>query len=197
VNDQLGTCAADGQSLSQVNEDCISGGKTCSLEGMCRPYAGDEIGVGDANSVSDQNPEGTLVANVITVHTSRRLVVLQTFIPPKSPPPQLRWLVYEQIGNAFVAKVDVVVTNAQDLKNGVADVDQFPLEPGKTYLFGRVLSAADSTLNTPVSSMPRLSFGSVVGRLSLPSAPSSIDIAALAGLQTDVVSFMRMDTLPP
>lgn len=196
MGDRLGTCAADGKSLSQLNEDCIAQGNVCSLNGSCLHYTSDEIGVGDPNSVSDKNPEGTLVANVITVHTRRKLIVLQTFIAPKSPPPKLRWLVYEQVGNAFVAKVDVVVTQPLDLMNGVADVDNFPLEPGKTYLFGRVLSAADSTLNTEASSMAHLSFGTVVGRLSLPYA-ASIDIAALEVLQTDVVSFMRMDTLPP
>ncbi|MEI9949695.1 MAG: hypothetical protein WDO74_12140 [Pseudomonadota bacterium] len=191
VQNQVGTCAPDGKSLSLLIQDCPAEGSVCTADATCRKSVIDALGVAESG---EMNSADTLVANVITVHTPRKLTELQTYIVASSAPRQLRWLVYEQVGSAFVVKAEAVVSNTHDLELGVG-VLSYQLEAGKTYLLGRVLSAGETT-NDLAPFEQNLSFAVLVGSLRIPYAPS-IDVKAMDNIQLDIVSFMRVSTELP
>ncbi len=117
----------------------------------------------------DENAEviwaGTMIGDAIDVDSNRKLTELSTHLVLSSPR-ELRWIVYEFSGNAFVAKIDKVVSSVTGNGFISSGALSFQLTAGKRYVLGVVVSGGDGV--DYIDSNPfsgDLSFGTVVGRV--------------------------------
>jgi hypothetical protein len=196
VLDQVGTCAADGKSLSQLTEDCRAEGNVCTADWKC---AKSFIDIIPAGASADVVPADTLVADVITVRTPRKLIELQTWLPSASTTRQMHWLAYELVGNTFVAKADKLVSDLASTEYHSSGFGSFSyqLEAGKTYLLGLVVEGASlARPSLSGSYAAQLSFGVLQGRLRAPYAPT-IELDAMTDVRFDIVSHLRVTTEAP
>ena len=80
---------------------------------------------------------------------------------------QLRWVIYEQTGTSFVAKVDKVANVSAGSGFVASPAFSFQLQAGKRYLVGVALSGGDvSSYYDMAPYESRTSFGSVLGVFS-------------------------------
>jgi len=165
VGDKIGTCAADGQSLSAVTTDCTATTNVCTTELKCAKSATDTIGVSEkAELISGSN----LIADVIDVDSTRKLTELQAQLVFTGTL-ELRWIVYELSGQTFVAKYDKLVSGVAGtgaltfVSSGALN---YKLTAGKRYALGVVISSGEAF--DYLDSMPYardVSFGTVTGRV--------------------------------
>jgi len=190
VGNKIGTCAADGQTLSSVTTDCTATTSVCGADLKCAKSATDTVGV--AENVEPLSAS-TVVGDVFDVASARKLTELQTQLVLAGPR-ELRWIVYELSGQTFVAKIDKVVSSAAGSGFYSSGALNFSLAAGKRYLLAVVISGGD--VIDYVDSVPftrNVSFGAVVGRV-INYYPSTFDIFSI---DTNYVSQMKVTTELP
>ncbi|HYP88161.1 MAG TPA: hypothetical protein VEQ59_08405, partial [Polyangiaceae bacterium] len=106
IGNEIGTCAADGLSLSAVSQSCNSSSTVCTSAAKCAASVTDTLGVAENHEVIDP---GTLIADAVEVTSSRKLTQIQMQLGLDGAR-QLRWVIYELSGSTYVAKVDQVVS---------------------------------------------------------------------------------------
>ncbi|MEI9951794.1 MAG: hypothetical protein WDO74_23140 [Pseudomonadota bacterium] len=190
VGNQIGICSTDGQSLSQVTEDCTATTNVCTADLKCAKSVTDAVGV-------DESVEpiygGNLLGDVIDVDSSRKLTELQTRLVFAGVR-ELRWIVYELSGQTFVAKVDKVVSSSAGTGFIASGPLSFQLTAGKRYLLAVVVSGGDAV--DYIDGYPfaaNVSFGTVVGRV-VSYYPGSFDIFSI---DRGYVTQMKMTTESP
>jgi hypothetical protein len=189
---KVGTCASDGESLSQVTTDCSATDDVCTIDQKCAATATDTLGFDEA---TEGLYAGNFVGNVVDVHSARKLTELQMSIAFSSPR-ELRWVVFEQSGSSFVAKVDKVVTIASSagfVSSGVNSFN-FQLEAGKRYAFGVVPSIDAYSAYDVAPFAGGVSFGTVLGR-AYASYSSTIYVAET--FMSEQLSYMKLMTALP
>jgi len=161
LNNKVGTCAADGQSLSSVTDDCGADGKVCGLNAECVESVVDTVGVAE-DAVTEG--AGTIIGDAIQVTSARKLTEMQINVVLAAAR-ELRWVVYEQTGQSFVARVDKVASN----QSGTGFISSGPmsygLKAGKTYLLGVAISGGNFISYYDAAPFnPSISFGTLIGR---------------------------------
>ncbi len=203
VRNQVGTCAADGNSLTQVTDDCAANGSVCNTDSQCAKTVTDTLGVAENNEVEFS---GNLVVNLISVHSPRRLTELQSWLTLLGPR-QVRWIVYEEVGNVFVSKTETVVSapacNGTLVSSG-ANSFNYLLEAGKIYLFAVQVSDGDGTTAYDFEPyVENLSFGVIRGRATGIPYAANIDASTfdddgmITYIQTQAVAVMKVTTELP
>ena len=160
LQNQLGTCATDGASVTQVTTDCAAGGNVCTSDGKCAASVMESLGIDE--SVQPAYAD-YFAGDVIAVTSTRKLSGLGTWLVFQTTR-QLRWVLYEQTSSSFVAKIDKVVTVASSTGLVAAPDDfTYTLQAGKAYLLGVVVSGGGATLTTDTAPFPQPSFGTLLG----------------------------------
>jgi hypothetical protein len=163
LQNQIGKCGADGESLSEVTTSCATDGKVCTVDHACAATATDSLGVGETGVFLAAD---SFTGNLIEVTSARTLTQLRGYLGLPSAR-QLRWVIYEQTGNAFVAKVDKVASVASSTGFVASPAFSFPLQVGKRYLLGVAISGGDvSSYYDGAPYEAHMSFGSVLGQFS-------------------------------
>ncbi|RYZ08005.1 MAG: hypothetical protein EOO73_09930 [Myxococcales bacterium] len=166
---KVGTCAADGQTLSKVTEDCTASASICGADLKCAKTAVDTIGA--AESV-DPVSSTMFVGDVIDVTSARKLTEMSMNLVLAGAR-ELRWVVFEQTGTQFTARVDKVVSNV----SGAGFISSGPLthslKAGKRYLLGVAIGGGDGVAYYDTAPYTRnLSFGTLLGRVLNGYSPS-------------------------
>jgi hypothetical protein len=191
LGNQIGTCASDGKSLSQVTNDCTATASVCTTDLKCAKSVTDTVGVGES---AETFPTSYVVGDVIDVDSARKLTELATqlvFVGQRD----LRWVVYELSAQNFVPKFDKIVSvangNAGFIGSGPLS---FQLAAGKRYLLAVVITGGDAI--DYVDSLPfagKLSFGAAVGRV-VTSYPGTFDVFSV---DPNYLSQMKVTTEAP
>ena len=190
LGNQIGTCAADGHSLSQVTNDCAAATSVCTTDLQCAKSATDALGV--AENV-EPFAASYVVGDVIDVDSTRKLTELQTQLVLAGSR-ELRWIVYELSGQTFVAKVDKLVSNVTGSGFISSGPFSYTLTAGKRYLLGVVVTGGDAVDYVDTWPYPsKVSFGSLIGRV-LNYYPGSFDGSYI---DTNYISLMKVTTELP
>lgn len=188
---QLGTCAADGSSLTQVTTDCTATGDVCTADGQCAASVTESLGVDE--SVQPAYAD-YFAGDMIAVTSARKLTGLGMWLVFQSTR-QLRWVLYEQTSTAFVAKIDKVVTVASSTGLVTAPEDfTYALQVGKAYLLGVVVSGGGATLTTDTAPFAEPSFGTLLGSLDATYAST---FSYLDSFTTEAVVQLQVTTALP
>jgi len=182
---QIGTCRDDGEGLAKVTGDCAADGEVCTAQLTCAASAVDALGVDEhlLPLYSD-----ALTANLVEISSARTLTQLKAWLVFPAAR-QLRWVVYEQSGAAFVAKVDKLMNVSSSSGFVTSPLFDFALEPGKRYLLGVAVSGGDVTGYYDTAPLSRrASFGLVFGQVTTTYAASydfldSFDSEAVLNLE--------------
>lgn len=158
---QVGTCAADGNSLTKVTDDCAAATSVCTADMKCAKTSAETIGVAE-----DATTEyaGSFIGNIVQVRSARKVTELQANLILASPR-ELRWVIYEQTGQVFVARVDKVISNQSGTGFISSGAMSYTLKAGKTYVLGVAVSGGNFISyydGAPFQSW--VSFGSLLGR---------------------------------
>jgi hypothetical protein len=192
IGNKIGTCGDDGGSLSAVSKDCTATSTVCTSAFTCAASATDAIGVEEHAELLYAS---TVTGNVIQVSSARKMTELQMQLRLDSPV-ELRWVVYEESGQNFVAKADKVVKNVSGegyLSSGLFD-PAVPLKAGKRYLFAVAISGTDGFSSYDLAPFPgNTSFGVTIGRISTSYAPTIYQ----EYVSTDVAAQMKIVTQSP
>ena len=188
LGNKIGTCAADGESLSAVTKDCTTTTSICTTAFTCEKTITDDIGV--AESLEVVYP-GTFIGNVIDVNSPRNLKDIQMMLVLGGAR-ELRWVVYEQSDETFVTKIDKIVSNVSGSGFVSSPTLDLPLKAGKRYLFGVAISGGDGGDYLDAGPSRNVSFGLISGRVSIGYAPSFQSY-----VDVDYVSQMKLTTEPP
>jgi hypothetical protein len=180
LGNKVGTCAADGQSLSQVTDDCTAAGSICSADNKCAKSVVDILGV-DEPQGDISEPSTYFVGDVIQVSSARKLTEMQFkfFLPPTR---SVRWVVFEETSDTnFTARQDWVVADQSGSGFFSSGAISYALKAGKTYLLGAVITGGNqftAYLDTGPFAQ-NASFGTVLGRVesgySAPTMGAYID----------------------
>jgi hypothetical protein len=189
MGNQVGTCAADGQSLSKVTDNCAGAGNVCTVDLKCAKTSAETLGVAE-DAVTES--AGSVIGNAIQVQSARKVTELQANLILASPR-ELRWVIYEQTGQLLVARIDKVISN----QSGTGFISSGPLnytlKAGKTYVLGVAVSGGNFIAyydGAPFSGWS--SFGSLLGRIDQGYA-SSVG----AYIDTSVAYQMKVTTELP
>lgn len=164
IANQIGTCGTDNQTIKTVTDDCAASKTVCTQDLTCAKSAVDVLGVAE-NAESDA--AGTMVGNVIDVLSARKLddFSLNLVLPSAR---ELRWVVFEQVNDNFVARIDKVVSNQSGTGYFTSPALNYALKVGKRYLLAVVFNGGNSSIvytdSAPFSG--RASFGTLVGRFT-------------------------------
>ncbi len=161
---KIGTCAADGQSLSKVTEDCNTSASVCGADNKCTKSSVETLGVAeDATTVYSNY----LVGDVVQVSSARKLTEMQlNLVLPAAR--ELRWVVFEETsGSTYTAKQDWVVANQSGSGFFSSGAISFSLKAGKTYLFAVSITGGNSSIAYMDTAPFRntTTFGTVLGRV--------------------------------
>jgi hypothetical protein len=193
VQNQIGSCASDGRSLSAVMNDCAASGSVCTAFGTCAANVTDTLGEAE-NSLA--LPGSPFVGNLIDVRSARKLTELQMFLV-FSTSSDLHWLVLEQVGNELVPRAETMTTNANSsgfVSSGPLSFD-YQLEVGKRYALGVMMPSNSIGYNDlePVVGNP--SFGTLIGGMMAYSASSSFGVAQ--SIMPEAFPYMKVTTESP
>lgn len=163
IANKVGVCAQDGASLGSTTQDCYATDTICSAEGTCLTSVVDTLGVAeDATTVSG----GTVMGNAVSVLSARTVTQLEANLVLASPR-ELRWVIYEQSGSNWVARVDKVVANQSGTGFFSSGAFNYALKAGKNYLFAVAISGGNSIVYYDTAPYPLdQSFGHVLGGVS-------------------------------
>lgn len=166
LGNKVGTCAADGQALSKVTDDCIATSTVCTADLKCAKSTIDLLAL---NENLEAFSGGTFIGDAVEMSSARKLTELQVNLVINGMR-ELRWAIFElNANNIYVAKVDKIVSNVTG--NGYISSGplNFTLKAGKRYLLGVAVSGGDSVAvayyDTAPFSSP-ISFGTVIGRVN-------------------------------
>jgi hypothetical protein len=162
LGNQVGVCASDGQSLSQVTLDCPAQGEIC-IDVLCGWSVGDGLGqrAGHGNSVN-----GVVELLMVDVHTDRTLLALTSFLDLTTRS-TIHWLVYESGSAGYELVLDTTTTapagNEGVGTDPIANPLNLPLRAGKRYVFGMSVSGKGYFYRESTLGGHELSFGRVYG----------------------------------
>jgi hypothetical protein len=162
IGNQVGTCADDGHSVGNVTADCAGAGNVCGIDNKCAASVVDTLGIAED---AETDYGGSVIGDVIDVTSARKVTELQMNLVLASPR-ELRWVIYEQVGNNFVARTDKVVSNQSGTGFFSSGAFTYSLKAGKRYLLAVAISGGNSSIayfdSAPFSQ--GVSFGGLVGR---------------------------------
>ena len=161
IANQVGTCAATGDSLASVTDDCAKNGNVCTADQKCAKSAADTLGVAE-DALTE--PAGIFIGNMIQVTSTRKLTEFQLNLLLASAR-ELRWVIYEQSADTLTARFDKVVSNQTGNGFVSSGTLNYTLKAGKTYVLGVVATGGNMIGyfdNLPYAS--RTSFGEILGR---------------------------------
>jgi hypothetical protein len=161
VGNKVGTCATDGSGLAQVTTDCTTTASSiCNTQAQCAKTVEDTVGVAESAEV---DYPGELMGNVFEVTAGRKLVEIEmSFV--LAAPRELRWVIYEQTGSYFVARIDKLVANQSGTGFISSGAMSYTLKAGKRYLIGVAITGGDSVSYYDTAPWaPSVSFGSTLG----------------------------------
>ncbi|MEI9941017.1 MAG: hypothetical protein WDO69_27685 [Pseudomonadota bacterium] len=190
---EIGTCGPDGQSLSTVTTDCTANANVCTTSATCAASATDTLGL---DETVEALAAGTYAGNVIDVRSPRKLTELQLWSVFASPR-DLHWVVYEQVGNDFVLRVDKTTSQASSsgfVSSGPLSFS-YKLEAGKRYALGVSLSGDGVCFDQTMPFTGNASFGSLLGSVRTFADSASFDIAS--NFVPGVVGYMNVTTASP
>jgi hypothetical protein len=169
LDNQVGTCADDGGSLSSVTEDCGAAGQVCDVGGTCVASVEETLGIAE----SGENVESTyMMGDAVEMHSSRKLVELQANLVLAAAR-ELRWVIYEQSGNSFVARIDKVVPSQSGSGFFSSGPLSYTLQAGKRYLLAVVVSGGNAVAFYDTAPWNlELSFGTPIGRVATYYSPT-------------------------
>jgi hypothetical protein len=189
-DNQIGTCAAGGQSLSSVSDDCGASGKLCTADFDCDSSAVDTLGVAESIEVVYA---GNLLANAIEVASSRKLSEIQAQLVLASPR-ELRWVIYELSGSTYVAKYDKLAPSVSGSGFISSGSISYQLVAGKRYLIGVAITGGDAVDYYDTAPYAKnISFGTVIGKV-YSSYSSTLDSGNVSG---DYALQMKLTTQAP
>jgi len=190
LGNQIGTCADGGESLSAVSKDCTATAEVCTSASTCAATTTDTIGV--AENSAELVSAGSVIGDAIKVNSARKLTEMQMKLKLDEPV-SLRWLVYEETGTSYVAKVDHVDANVSGdgfISSGPFEAN---LKAGKRYLFAVAIAGGDGFVYNDKAPFPAsASFGTTLGRMSSAYYATISDF-----LYSDVVAQMKLTTTAP
>lgn len=189
LQNRIGTCGEDGESLTLAVTDCASSDQICTAEPKCAASAVDQLGV---DELLFQVSDGYFAGNVVEVTSTRTLTQLRTWLAFLSAR-QLRWVVYEQVASSFVAKVDKVSSVTTSSGVVASPAFDFQLQAGKRYLLGVAISGGDVSGYADQVPLPRASFGVVYGMLGSPYT-ATIDFPG--SFETSLAFLLEVTTTP-
>jgi hypothetical protein len=169
LGNKVGTCAADGQSLSTVTEDCTAAASICGTDNKCAKSVVDVLGIDEGQGDISES-SGYFIGDVVQVNSARKLTEMQLnlSLPPTR---SVRWVVFEETNDSsFTAKQDWVVANQSGAGFFSSGPISYALKAGKTYLFGAVITGGN-TFTAYLDTGPfavNASFGTVLGRVENP-----------------------------
>jgi len=163
LENRVGTCGADGTTLSSVKEDCALAGKVCTSNAACGDSATDSVGVAEElQSFSS----GYFFGDVIDVKSSRQLTQLEANVVLAAPR-DLRYLVYEAYLSGYVAAYDKVVTAQSGSGYASSGAISFTLKAGRRYLLGVAVTGGGFVPYYDAAPFqPDVSFGAVAGSVA-------------------------------
>jgi hypothetical protein len=139
VGNAFGTCASDGQSLSQVTTNCAASNQVCSATPTCVASAVDGAGLAEeVELVGSSNFYG----NMIDVTSNRLLTKLEVNLLLEAPR-DLRFVVYEQKDQSFEVKCSEITANNLGSAFFSTTALSCALEAGKRYAVGVVLMVGE------------------------------------------------------
>lgn len=160
LNNKIGTCSEDGTSLAKVTEDCAAAGNVCA-DAACVESAEEVLGV--AEDVETQSAS-IAIGDVIDVSSSRKLTELEANLVLVASR-ELRWVVFEQVGSNFVARIDKIVSNQSGSGYFSSGPLDYTLQANKRYLLAVVVTGGGyvALYDTAPWTDLDLSFGNPLG----------------------------------
>lgn len=161
LGNKVGTCSEAGTALSKVTEDCEAAGNVCGPDAKCAETVAEVLGV--AEDVETQSAS-IAIGDVIDVTSSRKLTVLEANLVLVAPR-ELRWVVFEQVGSNFVARIDKVVSNQTGSGYFSSGALDYTLKANKRYLLAVAVTGGSyvALYDTAPWTQENLSFGNPVG----------------------------------
>jgi hypothetical protein len=164
LGNKIGTCAADGQTLSVVTSDCTATTSLCGPDNKCTKSAIDVLG-DDEDSYTEYS--GNFFGDIVQVNSARKLTEMQMDLNLRSPR-ELRWVVFEETSPyTYTAKQDWLVSSQTGDGFFSSGAISYSLKTGKTYLFGVTITGGN-TSTSYVDTAPfavNASLGAVLGRV--------------------------------
>jgi hypothetical protein len=161
VNNKIGTCSEDGSTLTKVTDDCTAAGNVCGPDIKCAKTVEEVLGV--AEDV-ETDGAGTAIGDVIDVTSSRKLTAIEANLVLVAPR-ELRWVIFEQVGSNFVARIDKIMSNQTGngyISSGPID---YTLKANKRYLLAVNITGGSyvALYDTAPWTNQNLSFGNPIG----------------------------------
>ncbi len=135
----FGTCASDGQSLSQVTSNCAASNQVCNATPTCVASAVDAAGVAEEVELVGAS---FVVGNIIDVHSDRLLTKLEVNLLLEAPR-DLRFVVFEQKGEQYEVVCSEITANNLGSAFFSSSELSCALEAGKRYVVGVVLMVGE------------------------------------------------------
>ncbi len=195
VQNKVGTCGADGASLSAVTNDCGASGQICTGNGTCDTSAIDTVGLDDS---AQPLSGGLYVGNVIDVHSPRKLTELQMWLAFPSAR-DLRWMVFELVGSEFISRAEKTTSISSSpgfVSSGPLSFS-YQLEAGKRYALGVIMSGDGVSyydMRAPLPPAENPSFGSVNG---VAFANDVRNFNVTESFSAGMAAYMKVTTAPP
>lgn len=190
LGNQVGSCATDEQSLSDVSLDCKTQGQVCTAEGACSGTAQDQMGP-SPDSKGDVKDWVDLL--ILDVHTDRTLTELAMHLDLTSAG-EVGFLVYEHKNGGYTLELDDATSVEAGDSVFTSHPLDFQLKAGHRYVLGVRVAAPGSYYLQVVYKSRKLSFANVVGAKGYDgdyqSLPDYLD-------PNDYESQLRITTAPP
>jgi hypothetical protein len=190
LGNKVGKCAADGQTLGTVTEDCTAAGSICGVDNKCVKSVVETVGLAeDATTIYAES----LIGDVVKASSPRTLTEMQAYLVLPSAR-SLRWVVFEETATyTFTAKKDWVVANQTGTGFFSSGPISYALKAGKTYLLGVSVSGGNTSIayfDTAPFALTA-SFGTVLG-----SVTTSYSSIVNASADYNFVYQMKLTTAP-
>jgi hypothetical protein len=99
VDNKVGKCAKDGNSLSSIGQDCADKGDVCDSAGTCSSLAVDDLG-GAAEAAA-----ASYIGNFIDVHSSRHITKLEVNVRPVVGDVMVHWEIFRIVNRVAVEQL--------------------------------------------------------------------------------------------
>jgi len=162
LENKVGTCATDGGSLSSVSDDCTVAGNVCNSAGTCVESVAETLGTAE----NGENVESSyLIGDAVEMDSNRKVIEIEANLVLAAPR-ELRWVIYEQSGTTFVARIDKIVSNQSGTGFFSSGPMSYTLKAGKRYLLAVAVSGGNAVAFYDAAPWNlNLSFGNPLGRV--------------------------------